>query len=135
MRRVLQRFFSTVCVLVLFLSFGMHAAQIKHTHFTPTGDGVFGMAFSHAHSDASPASKHQESLDEKMHMAEKKFVVFMLAAPLLSLIFLYPQLLAYEYIRRFAYVRIYRWQKRFTARMYFFLQYFYARGLLNPKLY
>lgn len=135
MRKISERFFSTLCVLVLFLSFGMHAVQIKHTHFVPTGEGIFGIAVTHAHNDAAPASNHQETLDEKMHMAEKKLFVFMLAIPLFSTIFLYSPLLAFEHIRRFAYVSIYRWLKRFTTRLHSFIQFFYAQGLLNPKPY
>ncbi len=120
-------------------SFALHSVQVQHTHHSGATSSEY--AADHSHTSASAAHTHAatgasdgnggESLADKMHLAEKKFVYFFIAATLLF--FAFSQQLFYTRLHSLVYVRVRRLLKDYQPLLHSYLHRFYALGLLNPK--
>lgn len=128
---ILKKSASILCTLLLLCSFGLHALQVKHTHY--------GLNHVHAAGETVQEQNHShsenghESLAEKMHMAEKKFIYFALGATLIFYVFSPSPFLIYQSMLLYSFQKIISIQKRLTRKIFSFLRLFYATGILNPK--
>lgn len=128
---------SVFCAIFVILSLGLHTVQIKHEHHrvdtTRSMHFDMGVTFAHAgNTQAVPASS--ESLADKMHMAEKKFVIFVLAAALLYTVRI-TQVLCYQQIAQCLCAVIKSRHRMRPSILNVYLIVLYASGILNPKLH
>ncbi len=123
-----KRIISIFCVAVLLASFGLHSVQVKHVH-------QHAHASEHAQTNSDSADGTTESLTEKMHMAEKKFVVFMLGATVLFFVFVSIPHLSYQRIRLSLFSSLRNRQKQLIHILFSYIRLFFSSGILNPKLY
>lgn len=132
----LRKIVSIVCAVFLLASFGMHSVQVKHMHYGESHH-VHAEGSGHTHSDSGSTNTDDgsESLSDKMHMAEKKFVVFLLAASLLFVAFFIPQDVSYRRVLAYTRTRFKAYTKRTINSLLLYIRLFYSSGILNPKLF
>lgn len=129
MEAIFQKTISIFCVLVLFMSFGLHSLQVKHVHYSE--------ANSHEHSASGHSESHDgiESLATKMHMAEKKLTWFALSATLLFFAFVQIPQLAFMRIEQSLFVSLQSRKRKLLHIVYSHIRQLFTCGILNPKLY
>ena len=134
MVRFIRKIISTLFVLILLISFGLHSNQVKHTHYVKTNDGEHQHTHSE-HSDQNQTEHGEESLGEKMHMADKKFFFFVFGATIIFSAFTQLPWISYRRILLYTNTRIRFIETQYRNRISLYIHFFYALGILNPKLY
>lgn len=141
--KYISKITSALCVAILLASFTLHSVQVKHTHHaeshaeatTYTHVHADGSSDTHTASEQSNKNEDSESLNDVMHMAEKKLLLFIMSATLLFVAFTHPQWLSYQRLRIFAYSRTRRFIASFIPILHSYIRRLYTAGILNPKLY
>jgi hypothetical protein len=119
------RVFATLSIFLLFASFGMHAIQIPHGHF----DGQ-----NHTQTSEKSSSVFV-TLGEYMHVAEKKMLLDITVALLLSATFLYGSFSQFVRKQNLWFVSLLRWREKLILTTLTCIKLLFFRGILNPKLY
>jgi len=144
---------------MILVAFGLHSIQVKHTHIDLNDVGsetsVVTKTYAdnhhhevgterHSHSEYSNTSDvsggiktqaHSESLAEKMHLADKKVLIVILAATLFFFGLLQSPKVTFDRIQIQLTTAITNRQRRLVHILYSYIRQFYSNGLLNPKSY
>jgi hypothetical protein len=138
---------SIFCTCTIIVSMGMHALQVKHSHYGELNStDIHATGVNYLHKDAVVADTHSDSaqpassgklklIEDKMHMAEKKMFLLILAAFVLLFSFRQLQMLAYRMILAWGLIRMKNAQTVNPSILYSYMCRLYASGILNPKLH
>jgi 4-hydroxybenzoate polyprenyltransferase len=140
MQSTLTKITSIVLALMLLFSLGLHSIQTDHAHYgssavrthTHTHNHTVGVSTDTHNSESDPTFAE---ISEKMHMAEKKIVLFIFGATLLFFAFQLVQWIAYQRIQYIKYGTYCAYRKRFLNILFSYIRRSYSLGILNPKLY
>ncbi len=138
-----QKIIPILCALILMLSLCIHTVQVNHEHYGASAQStvlthshaqIGSMAASDAHSHATQSAS-LASIGEKMHMADKKLILFILGASLFFFSLQFRQWDVYTRLQKIIYTKISFLQKRLCTILYSYIRHIYSLGILNPKLY
>ncbi len=133
---MIKNAFSIACAIIVICSLGLHAIQAKHAHYGIAHASVLPFE-KHVHAKEAPVVPVQasESLADKMHMAEKKFLFSIPTAPLFILIFSLSLAAACRNMITRSLIRCRYLQKLRPPQPNAYIGLLYAAGILNPKLH
>jgi hypothetical protein len=107
--------------------------NVSHSHQTINTNASEALSVAHGQRDGEHSNT--ESLADKMHVAEKKFIFFLLGATLIVFAFKEPTQMLYTRIRLFLYNKIRSTQRGLMQILFSYIRLFFATGILNPKLF
>jgi len=128
LRKGLSAAVSLAVIFLLLSSFALHSVQIPHDHLThasPQDEGNSG-------------SPEFSILGEYMHASDKKLFLFITSVFLLGTAlasFLLPRWSDFVLTQNSFYIMKFNGSRKRTLNIPFHTELFFARGILNPKLY
>lgn len=125
---------SLFCVVALLLSFGLHAVQVTHTHFSVAETHQHNSEHA-GHSDASVPDSSLVFLGEVMHLSDKKYLLLVAGATIYLFVSFPAVLRGLLQIHHGAFFECLRQRRFWFNKLYNYLLHFYAAGILNPKLF